>query len=620
MLEGIYQVGSVQNFNLLDDIIQKIDERYEYIIKIVFENQNNQWTFKKIDFEENSQDKKNLYCLVDGPSNGPSRTPVVLVPVEKNKFFKNNQENIEAHINDILEKKFRKKLLNSLKSFIETYSPNEENKAVLNQIQAIIETSKEAIENTLRDFLSQNSTIRVENKVILFTFIENGKEYYPGQFSPIKETLESQGKYAFPDFYKKNNVESKATNKFCFYCHKNQYEIWGYASPYTFYTVDKESFVSGGFNQQLAWKNYPVCPDCAIKLKTGKKYVSENLTFRFAGYNYLLIPQLLFFDETQIKELLKRLKDYSNFSLSNQNSTKIDRIEEYIMRKLGEEKNPVNFNFLFYKINNSAFNILLLIQEVPPSRLKMLIEKRDEVDEKYKFFFPVIKTKKEEIDFNFHFGFVMDLFKGGKEDIDFENNGLQILRNIFHLRPVSFDLLLDRFMAKIRKSFVNNEEFDLELFILKSFKILLYFEEIQILDRRRYKMEGEKPLDDFLSRFPILDEATKRALFLEGILALKLLNIQFRDKNAKPFYSRLNGLKIDEKVAKRLLPEMINKLEEYDKNYYKELEEAISYYFTQSDFSKFTVDEMSYYFALGLSLGKHYTKEDKENKKEETNV
>jgi len=130
-------------------------------------------------------------------------------------------------------------------------------------------------------------------------------------------------------------------------------------------------------------------------------------------------------------------------------------------------------------------------------------------------------------------------------------------------------------------------------------------------------MNGEKPLDDFLSRFPILDEATKRALFLEGILALKLLNIQFRDKNAKPFYSRLNGLKIDEKVARRLLPEMINKLEEYDKNYYKELEEAISYYFTQSDFSKFTVDEMSYYFALGLSLGKHYKKEDKE---EETNA
>jgi CRISPR-associated protein Csh1 len=617
MLEGIYQVGSVQNFDILEDITQRIEEKYKYIIKIVFENQDDQWSFVKIDFEENSQDKKNLYCLVDGPSNGPSRTPVVLVPVEKNKFFKNNQENIEAHINDILEKKFRKKLLNSLKSFIETYSPNEENKAVLNQIQAIIETSKEAIENTLRDFLSQNSTIRVENKVILFTFIENGKEYYPGEFIPIKETIESQGKYAFTDFYSKYGIESKANNKYCFFCHKIKDEIWGYASPFSFYTVDKESFVSGGFNQKYAWRNYPVCPDCAIKLKTGEKYVSNNLRFNFAEYKYLLIPQLLFFDKNQMKELLKRLQSYSTFSLSNQDSTRIDRIEEYIVRKLSEENNLVNFNFMFYEINNSAFNIILLIQEIPPSRLKTLIEKRDEVDEKFKEFFIPIKNKNEEIDFNFHFGFIVEFFNGGKEDIDFKNDCLQILRNIFYLKPVSFDLLLDRFMAKIRKCFVNNDEFNLELFILKSLKILLYLEETNILDRRRYVMNGEKPLDDFLSRFPILDEATKRALFLEGILALKLLNIQFRDKNAKPFYSRLNGLKIDEKVARRLLPEMINKLEEYDKNYYKELEEAISYYFTQSDFSKFTVDEMSYYFALGLSLGKHYKKEDKE---EETNV
>jgi CRISPR-associated protein Csh1 len=615
MLEGIYQIGCLLNFNILDDITLEIKEDYKYIIKIVFEKQNNNWYFKNIDFEENSQNKKNLYCLVDGPSRGFSRTPVVLVPIDQNikKLFNNNNEDIELHIKYIIEKKFRQKLLGSLITFIECYNPNEEDKNILKNIQNSIEENKKEIEDALSEFLRQNSNIRFNNNVIMFIFIENEKEYYPGEFVPIKRTIEKQGKNAFTDFYYKYDIESKSNNKYCFYCHEIKNEVWGYASPFTFYTVDKESFVSGGFNQKFAWKNYPVCPDCAIKLKIGEKYVSSKLKFQFAGYNYLLIPQLLFFDKNQMKELLNRLKGYSNFSLVNMNLTKIDKIEEYIIRKLGEENNFVNFDFMFYEINNSAFNIILLIQEIPPSRLKMLIEKRDEIDEKFKEFFPSIKTKKEEIDFNFHFGFIIDFFKGGKEDLDFKNNGLQILRNIFYLKPVSFYLLLDRFMAKIRKCFVNNEEFYLELAILKSFKILLYLEEIKILDRRKFIMNEEKPLNEFLSRFPILDEPTKRALFLEGILALKLLNIQFREKNSKPFYSRLNGLRIDEKIAKRLLPEMINKLEEYDKNhFYIELEEAISFYFSKSDFSKFTVDEISYYFALGLSLGRYYKKEDKE--------
>ncbi|MDI6701296.1 MAG: TIGR02556 family CRISPR-associated protein [bacterium] len=609
MLEGIYQIGSVQKFNVIDDLTKKIDERYLYIIKIVFEYDNNEWNFKRIDFEENSQDKKNLYCLIDGPTNGPSRTPVVLVPLEKD-FIKNGQEKLDLHINNIIEKKFRKKLLNALNSFIETYNPNSELKGLIKQLQSTIEKNQERIENELKEFLIKNDEIRLKNKVILFTFIENGKELYPGEFIPIKETLEKQNKTAFTDFYIKHGFESKGKNKYCFFCHEVKDEVWGYASPYAFYTVDKGSFVSGGFNQQNAWKNYPVCPDCAIKLKVGENYVSNNLKFTFAGYHYLLIPQLLFFDTVQMENLLKRIKDYKNLSFTNSNSTKINKIEEYLVRKLGEEYNLVNFNFMFYEINKRAFNIILLIQEIPPSRLKMLIEKKDEIDERYKKLFTISRTKKDSIDIDFYFSLILEFFKGGKDDVDFKNNGLQILRNIFYLKPISWDLLIDRFISKIRKFFVNNDESNLDIFILKSLKILLYLEEIKILERRKYIMNVENPLNDFLSRFPILDEPTKRALFLEGILALKLLNIQFKDKNSKPFYSRLNGLKIDERIAKRLLPEMINKLEEYDRNYYKELEEAISYYFTQSDFSKFTVDEMSYYFALGLSLGKHYKKED----------
>lgn len=614
MLEGLYQIGLTRNFNVLDDSILPINESYKYVVKIQLKKENDFYIFKKVDFEQMSIDKKNNYGLMEGSSRGSARTPVTLSPFEKN-FLKNGIEDVNAHINSIIIKKFEQKILNSIQEFIKSFNPEKSDKEELQKVDKTLQDSKEAIEESLKDFFIKNENIRKNNKVLLVSFVIENNEYYPGDFPPIKRTIENSGKDVFISYYKKNNIESVSNKKYCFYCHEIKEEVWGYASPFTFYTVDKQSFVSGGFNQELAWKNYPVCPDCAIKLHIGEKYLSEKLKFNFAGYNYYLIPQLLFFDNNQMTELLTRLEYYPTLSTKTTEEAKIYGIEEYILKKLSEESNLVNFNFMFFEVNNNAFNILLLIQEIPPSRLKELINKKDEVDKKYRDFLSEINTKRETIDFNFHFSFIFEFFKGKKQDVDFNKAALEILRNIFYIKPVSFSLLLDRFLAKIRNRFTNGDEFDQEVFILKALKITLYLEELNILDRRKYIMSAEKPLDDFLGNFPILDEPTKRAVFLEGVLALKLLNIQYREKNSKPFYSRLNGLKIDEKVAKRLLPEMINKLEEYEKNYYKELENAISYYFAQSNFNNFTVDELSFYFALGLSLGKHYKKEDKEEEK-----
>ena len=130
--------------------------------------------------------------------------------------------------------------------------------------------------------------------------------------------------------------------------------------------------------------------------------------------------------------------------------------------------------------------------------------------------------------------------------------------------------------------------------------------------------EIDSRYENFFTENTIFDDNAKKALFLEGVLAGKLLNIQRIEGYGKPpFRSRLNGLKIDERVSKRLLPEIINKLEEYDKNYYKKMEESIGIYFANSNFAKYSVDEMSFYFTLGLTLSNKFDKkEDKEDSNE----
>jgi len=62
---------------------------------------------------------------------------------------------------------------------------------------------------------------------------------------------------------------------------------------------------------------------------------------------------------------------------------------------------------------------------------------------------------------------------------------------------------------------------------------------------------------------------------------------------------------MNERDLKGLYPKIINKLEEYNKNYYQQLEEIISAYLALSGTNwKLSVDEINYYFVLGNTLHK----------------
>jgi CRISPR-associated protein Csh1 len=91
------------------------------------------------------------------------------------------------------------------------------------------------------------------------------------------------------------------------------------------------------------------------------------------------------------------------------------------------------------------------------------------------------------------------------------------------------------------------------------------------------------------------------------VLTNFLLGLQYAKRGSTPFRTKLHGLKLNERKVKRLLPEIIEKLRAYDVAY-PELEELISKYFVEADENgwKISDDEISYYFALGLNLGKFF--------------
>jgi len=90
-----------------------------------------------------------------------------------------------------------------------------------------------------------------------------------------------------------------------------------------------------------------------------------------------------------------------------------------------------------------------------------------------------------------------------------------------------------------------------------------------------------------------------------------LLRKQHTERQAKPFLRQLQGLRLNEKEIKGLLPKVQNKLEEYksfDKGK-REIAEAASYYLLEAGNNwKLSNDEINFYLACGMNLTNEISK------------
>ncbi|HHE37662.1 MAG TPA: TIGR02556 family CRISPR-associated protein, partial [Candidatus Cloacimonetes bacterium] len=160
---------------------------------------------------------------------------------------------------------------------------------------------------------------------------------------------------------------------------------------------------------------------------------------------------------------------------------------------------------------------------------------------------------------------------------------------------------------------------------LKAMIFLKFLYELNLIEKNEGKLEVkmENKYEDYFQKHPdFYDADWKKAVFLTGVLAQNVMDIQLRLRGAKPFRSRLNGLKLDHKAIKRLLPESIEKLEQYKENYYRELEEVIALLMEsgEPELKTQSVDEISFYFAMGMNLNKKFkTKKDIEGEHNERN-
>ena len=603
--------GSIQNF------VQNPNEKgnIQKVFTITLSKQNNSWLYKDVEIEEFRQKYLTKYLYRHGSSSGADITPTSKFAGDMKKTFK---KKIFRSIDDIsreaenlgLDSKERKQVEKIRKALFAAETPI---------IERLIERSEE-IE-------------RREGAIITLVFQENKKREYIGDLNLFHKVLMCKAK---EKYFKQYGKKSLGNNQMCSVCRKQQAEVYGFVNTYNFYTVDKPGFVSGGFKQQNAWKNYPVCFECAGNLELGKKYLNEKLRFSFYGFRYLLIPK--FFSDSIMEETLDVLEDMFEHRATEMieagfDQTYINRLtnaEDEIFDLISQEKDYVSFDLLFYREKQSAFNILLHVEDILPSRFKRLFEIKARLDAIDIFRKEVSKKDGKRL-LIFNFRILRSFFPYVSKTRSYDKHFLELAGKIFSLKPVEYHFIMKAIVTKLRSRFVNDEYIKIDC--LSGYLLLNYLGGLGILRKGGVGMEI-KLIEDLKENFGsedtsvsqkielffkahggFFDNAAKKACFLVGILVQKLINIQWREKNATPFRTKLYGLRLTEPLLKKISYEAQNKLEQYKKNYYRELEGVIAQYMVAGGSGwSLTNDEISFYFTMGMNLASLFKlKKEEEN-------
>ncbi|MGM0500500.1 MAG: type I-B CRISPR-associated protein Cas8b/Csh1, partial [Bacillota bacterium] len=306
-------------------------------------------------------------------------------------------------------------------------------------------------------------------------------------------------------------------------------------------------------------------------------------------------------------EILEDLEEHKKLSLEDDTRTALTNAQDDIFAAMSDFNNYVNFNLMFYEEQNSAFRILLYIEDILPSYLQKIFQAKTKVERSD--IFKNLSGSDGLFDLRFKFNLLSDFFYvNPNHKPDFTKQFLEITNKIFKGESIAYQLLINRFISHLREKFKNKQHTKYDN--LKAIMILKFLKNLGLLPRKEelsvanveVDTEYKKRIQEFLEQHhDVLDSDIKRMVFLEGVLAKKLLNIQQQERSSAPFRARLNSLKLNEKIVKRLYTEIINKLEEYDKNYYHQLEEMIADYILESDFEAVSNDELSFYFVTGMN-------------------
>ena len=478
-----------------------------------------------------------------------------------------------------------RKTLNRINYWFNSYDKSNlqnDEKRLLDNIKNELINNKNEIEKLIEQ---QKNNLSRKDKVLLTIKID---DKYIGDYEVFKRFL-------LPKKTKEQNIQSyKGT---CSVCGIDGKKVSGNINVFKFFTQDKPGFITGGFNEEQSSRNFPVCYECKLSLEQGKKLLRDNRFQVCKGIYCYIIPKFMLgmdFVREEITNILLYMP--KRLSLKDTIKNRIFADENDILETLSNEKDILTLNFLFLKGTlygpQDSEKIILLIEDVFPSRLRKIFEAKDNVDRIF-------------VNESFTLGNIRYFFEKSdknKQEYDLDRYFLEIVNSVFKDKKIDLNFLITFFMKKIRDELINTE-YPYNA-IRNAFKNIVFFETLDLISFTKEVVKMSM-FDSLFQKFGYAFESpAKRGLFLLGALTEMLLRKQYNDKNSKPFWKQLKGLKMNERDIKGLLPKVQNKFQEYDafdEGKRKIASEIANYLLTAEDNWKLSVDEINFYFSCGMN-------------------
>jgi len=474
----------------------------------------------------------------------------------------------------------------------------------------------------------KNASKEDQTSTGISTRIHKERDLYLNDFELVRNILLDSGS---EKKYDHNGTQSRTNNSVCSVTSSVADDIYGFAAPFKYSSPDKPGFISGFFNKEKFWRNYPVSSKEALALEYGKKYIKQHLTGYFYGHEFLFVPHPIIRSKNNELEMIVELLKDAFATAREKKISKEERsdAEEYVQKIIAQQENYFYLDMLFYKEDKKteAISIEMMLEEVLPSRFHKLFVEVPDMVSRNPLFKNAIVIKKVEQDLKFSFGIVSDIF--GDKFLD-------IVQRIFVGKPISKAFLFERIIGVIRKNY--NESHTQDKWtepagwtVLKAIILINYLQELKIIENNKnYKYMDTIVTEKKTSRFNLdgfnqfvkenesfLDSDIKVGIFAVGVMVRFLFDIQHANLSNTPFENKLRGYKLNPELLMQVYTEALDKIQKYQKNFYVygDLRDLISHYFVtkKQELVSLSNNELSFYFVAGLEMGRKFKNEKEEN-------
>jgi len=352
------------------------------------------------------------------------------------------------------------------------------------------------------------------------------------------------------------------------------------------------------------------------------------------GFNLYIIPQLVFSSDNG-NDLFNELKKIPEAFNDIKNVKRLQEIEKDAIRKnmlqQGLLKNPFVWNFLFYKKTNSAFKILTLIKDVPPSRILTLMRIEGEVEKLRQKFLPdwitfdldqiywLIPLKRKRADL-LEFKKVLQIYYNIISDIPIEKNTLygffKTLAHIHHFGSYA--------IYQINSN--NNTDLALIRDTLKWNLFLLFLKKLNLINGGNFMLDQEienfypDGMREFMQEMNYSREQQGLALLGYVIGTVAYAQVKSNLTN-KPVLDKISYQGMSDEKVVRLFNEIFEKIRQYHKliGYAERWWAAAKKLYESGDRNALTADERVFYLLSGYALNTISSKSTKENNQEQNN-